>query len=164
MTIVTCQRRYERVADSVAQAEDRGPRLPPIPADLKAALGALPFPLRKDGAQVDSGYFFWSGTITKVSARGMAGRLMASVFAKAKVPAAHVHRFRHTLATDILARGRTMADVAGVLGISEHIARRHYAKWSAARQERISTIMQLVHAGGTGAQPATRQHEPSVIQ
>jgi hypothetical protein len=34
-----------------------------------------------------------------------------------------------------------------VLGISENIARRHYAKWSAARQERISTIMRLVHDG-----------------
>jgi hypothetical protein len=63
------------------------------------------------------------------------------------------HRFRHTLATGLLARGGTMADV---LGISEHIARRHYAKWSAARQERISTIMRLVH-GGEAAAATPRQ-------
>jgi len=59
-----------------------------------------------------------------------------------------------------------MADVVDVLGISEHIARRHYAKWSAARQERISNIMHLVHAGETAA--ATHSHasvqNPSVIQ
>ncbi len=53
--------------------------------------------MRDDGVQVDSGYFFWSGTSTKVSGRGMAERSMAAVFAKAKIPDAHAHRFRHTL-------------------------------------------------------------------
>jgi site-specific recombinase XerD len=76
--------------------------------------------------------------------------MLAPVFRRAKIADAHAHRFRHTLATDILARGSTMAGVADVLGISEHIARRHYAKWSAARQERISTIMRLVHGGEAG--------------
>jgi integrase len=75
--------------------------------------------------------------------------MLAPVFRDAKIAGAHAHRFRHTLATDILAKGGTMADHADVLGISEHIARRHYAKWSAARQKRISTIMRQVHAGET---------------
>jgi integrase len=78
----------------------------------------------------------------------------APVFRKAKIAGAHAHRFRHTLATDILARGGTMADVAGVLGISEHIARRHYAKWSAARQERIATIVRAVQSGEAAAATA----------
>jgi len=73
--------------------------------------------------------------------------MLTRVFREAKIAGARAHRFRHTLATGILARGGTMADVADVLGISEHIARRHYAKWSSARQERISTIMRQVHAG-----------------
>jgi len=77
--------------------------------------------------------------------------MLAPVFRKAKIAGAHAHRFRHTLATDILARGGTMADIADVQGISEHIARRHYAKWSAARQERIPTIVRLVHGGEAGA-------------
>jgi integrase len=77
--------------------------------------------------------------------------MLAPVFRKAKIAGAHAHRFRHTLATDILARSSTMADVADVLGISEHIARRHCAKWSAARQEQTSTIMRLVHDGQTAA-------------
>ena len=60
-----------------------------------------------------------------------------------------------------------MADVADVLGISEHIARRHYAKRSAARQERIATIMRLVHDGEpevcTPSLPALPA-KPTVIQ
>lgn len=76
--------------------------------------------------------------------------MLAPVFRRARVADAHAHRFRHTLATDILARGDTMADVADVLGISEHIARKHYAKWSPARQQRISSIMSLVQSGQAG--------------
>jgi len=71
-----------------------------------------------DGSQVDSGYFFWSGLGKKSSARGIAEQMLAPVFRRAKIARSHAHRFRHTLATDILARGGTMADVADVLGIS----------------------------------------------
>jgi hypothetical protein len=67
------------------------------------------------------------------------------------------------MATDILARGGTMADVADVLGISEHIARKHYAKWSAARQGRIATIMRAVQ-GGEGEARQVREHTPHLIQ
>lgn len=56
-----------------------------------------------------------------------------------------------------------MADVADVLGISEHIARRHYAKWSAARQQRISTIMRLVHGGDADATAAPMVHDPNSL-
>jgi hypothetical protein len=52
-----------------------------------------------------------------------------------------------------------MADVGDVLGISEHIARRHYAKWSTSRQERISGIMRRVF---TGTSEETQQ--PGTIQ
>ncbi len=122
----------------------------PIPVELKNALDALPFPMRENGSQVDSGYFFWSGSGKKSSARGIAERLLGAVFEKAKVEGAHAHRFRHTLATDILARGGSMADVADVLGIGEHVARKHYAKWSQARQERINALLQAVYSGISG--------------
>jgi len=139
----------------------------PIASELKAALDALPFPKRDDGGQADSGYFSWSGSGKESSARGIAERLLGAVFAKAKIAGAHAHRFRHTLATDVLAKGGTMADVADALGISEHIARRHYAKWSAARQERISTIMRQVHAGEAAlvaGMPQVIKHHGPVIQ
>jgi site-specific recombinase XerD len=125
---------------------------------FQAALDALPFPMHEDGSQTDTGYFFWSGSGKKSSARGTAERMLAPVLRKAKIAGAHADPFRHTLATDILARGATMADVADVLGISEHIARRHYAKWSAARQERIATIMRCVFTGTT----EQKQHAAAV--
>lgn len=80
----------------------------------------------------------------------MAGCTLAAAYTKSKVVDAHAHRSGHSLATDILARGGTMSDVADVLGISENVARKHYAKWSPARQERISGIMRRVFTGTTG--------------
>ena len=83
-------------------------------------------------------------------ARGIVERLLGAVFEKAKVPGAHAHHFRHTFNTDSLARGGSMTDVADVLGISEHVARKHCAKWSPARQERISSFMRAVYSGISG--------------
>jgi site-specific recombinase XerD len=79
----------------------------------------------------------------------MSERTLAAVLSKSKATDAHAHRFRHPLATDILARGGTMSDVADVLSISRNVARKHYAKWSPARQERISGIMRRVFTGPT---------------
>ena len=64
-----------------------------------------------------------------------------------KVEGAHAHRFRHTLATEILARGGTEQDVADILGISAAVVRRHYAKWSASRQQRITRLFEAVYPG-----------------
>jgi integrase len=67
--------------------------------------------------------------------------LLLSVFTKSGVKDAHAHRFRHTLATDLLGRGASEQDVADVLGISPAIVRKHYGKWSQARQNRIFELM-----------------------
>ena len=85
------------------------------------------------------------------------------MFEKAKVPGAHAHHFRHTFNTDSLARGGSMADVADVLGISEHVARKHCAKWSPARQERISSFMRAVYSCTRGYLGDTRKNK-AVIQ
>lgn len=129
----------------------------PIPPELKAALDALPIPIREDGTAEDTGHYFWTGRGTRQSAREIGWRLLKSVFDKAGIKDAKPHRFRHTLATDILARGGTMADVADVLAITETIARKHYAKWSPARQERISTLMRSMFAG------TPRVHEEKTV-
>jgi hypothetical protein len=52
-----------------------------------------------------------------------------------------------------------LADAADVLGISEHIARRRYAKWSAARQERIATIMRAMQGGEAAVPDLPKVHE-----
>jgi integrase len=94
----------------------------------------------------------------------MAERTLAAVSKKSKVVDAHAHRFRHTLATDILARGGTMSDVADALGISENVARKHYAKWSAARQERIATIMRAVQGGEAIGNSRSQKQNTLAIQ
>jgi integrase len=116
----------------------------PVPDELKQALEELPHPR---GAGENPEYFFWNGIASRRSVVGIAERTMAAVFKKASVPDAHAHRFRHTLATEILARGGTEQDVADILGISANIVRKHYAKWSHARQERITRLFAAVYPG-----------------
>ena len=48
------------------------------------------------------------------------------------------------MATEVLTKGGTLTDVADILGISQHIARKHYAKWTPARQERIFRLVEQV--------------------
>ncbi len=118
----------------------------PIRPDLAAALAAVPLPRDAQGNLRDSGYFFWNGITSKRAAVGIAERTMAAVVKASKVKGAHAHRFRHTLATELLGAGATYADVADVLGNSERIVRKHYAKWSPARQARITSLLDAVFA------------------
>jgi site-specific recombinase XerD len=113
----------------------------PVRPELKAALDALPEPI---GAQGESKYFFWSGNGTERSMIRDATRTMAAVFKASGVARAHAHRFRHTLATEILEKGGSIEDAAEVLGNSPNIIRKHYAKWSPRRQERISTLFDAI--------------------
>lgn len=50
----------------------------------------------------------------------------------------HPHRFRHTLAVNMLNNGSSVEDVAAVLGNSPAIVTMHYAPWVESRQDRIS--------------------------
>jgi integrase len=82
---------------------------------------------------------------------------LAAVFKKSGVAKAHAHRFRHTLATELLGAGASFEEVADILGNSPEIVRKHYAKWSTARQARIDTLMDKVwaqngHAKNNGLQ------------
>jgi len=116
----------------------------PLPAELQSALDALPRPRGLDG---ETRYFFWNGVASRRAVVGIAERTLAAVFTKSKVEGAHAHRFRHTLATEVLARGGSEQDVADILGISAAVVRKHYAKWSQARQQRITRIFEAVYPG-----------------
>ena len=116
----------------------------PIPPELKTALDALPLP-RNCGQETK--WFFWNGVTSERAMKGIAERTLAAVFQKSGVARAHAHRFRHTLATELLGRGASFEDVADILGNSPDIVRKHYAKWSPARQARIDDLMERVHAG-----------------
>jgi site-specific recombinase XerD len=125
----------------------------PVPLDLQFALDAVPIPRGTTG---ESKYFFWSGNGTTASAIRDVTRTMGAVFRKSGVPGAHAHKFRHTLATELLANGATAEDVAAILGNSAAIVRKHYEQWNVQRQERLESLMQAVfgsHFGHTRNSP-----------
>jgi site-specific recombinase XerD len=113
----------------------------PVPSDMKAALDSVPIPRGTSG---ESRYFFWSGNSSEKALKAVADRSLRSVFRASGVPKAHAHRFRHTLATELLGCGASFEDVADILGNSPEIVRKHYAKWSPARQARIDALMEHV--------------------
>jgi integrase len=126
----------------------------PLTDAVFTALEALPDP--RNAPAGGSPFYFWNGTSSKRAAVGSAERMLAAVFRKSGVVGAHAHRFRHTLASNILAGGGTMQDVADVLGISIRVAQESYAKWTPSRQARIDHLMRAVQELGD---PATKQDE-----
>jgi site-specific recombinase XerD len=123
----------------------------PIPKILEDALAALPAPRR---AARNPRCYFWNEVSSRRVAVGTAERTLSAAFKLSGVPGARSHKFRHTLATEILARGGTEQDVADILGISAAVVRKHYAKWSRARQDRIAQIFRAVHPEAFGGETA----------
>jgi len=63
------------------------------------------------------------------------------------------HRFRHTLATEVLELGGTIDEAADILGDTPNVIRKHYAKWTAARQARIDALfVQISYTGKADVQ------------
>lgn len=113
-----------------------------IPEAMVEALNALPRP-RNSGENCP--YFLWNGNSKPKSQISEVSETLAAVFKKSGVQGAHAHRFRHTLATELLAHGATFEDVADILGNSPAIVRKHYAKWSPERQDRVDELMERVY-------------------
>jgi integrase/recombinase XerC len=118
----------------------------PIPHLLKDALDSTPLPR---GLKGESKHFFWNGITGERAMKGIVDRTLRSVFLKSGVPHAHAHRFRHTLATELLGRGASFEEIADILGNSPDVVRKHYAKWSVARQTRIDELMEGVYSEAT---------------
>ena len=121
-------------------------KLPPV---VLEALEALPHP---KAAPKESQFFFAGGESSVRSLVKGAQRTLAAVFRLAKVDRAHPHRFRHTLASELLGKGRTTEEVAGILADSPATISRHYAKWTTeyqARQDQVNRISSW-HRSGTG--------------
>jgi site-specific recombinase XerD len=110
----------------------------PIPDGLKLVLDALPLPRN---APQHCPYFFWNGHTSRRAVVGIAERTLSAVFKKSGVRNAHAHRYRHTLATRLLAQGATFELVADILGNTAEIVRKHYSKWSKGRQDNIDRLM-----------------------
>ena len=124
----------------------------PVPPDMKAALDGVPAPLRNP----ESRYFFWNGIGKPKTHKAHVDRALRTLFKTAGVEGAHAHRFRHTLATELLGRGASFEEVADILGNSPEIVRKHYGKWSSARQSRIDDLMKRVFVEAEKARPKGR--------
>jgi site-specific recombinase XerD len=84
-------------------------------------------------------YFFWNGRSMATSAVKVWEHTFTRVFEMAEIPddKRFIHNFRHTFATDLLARGVPIEDVALLLGNSVKIVEKHYSHFVRARQERL---------------------------
>jgi integrase/recombinase XerD len=101
----------------------------PLPDFLIQALAAVPQTSR---------YFFWSGESKVKSAVGDWQRSLAKLFRLAEVPDGHAHRFRDTLAVELLLAGVPLERVSMLLGHqSVKITEKHYAPWVHARQAQL---------------------------
>jgi integrase len=54
----------------------------------------------------------------------------------------HPHRFRHTFVRILLERGVSPRDVADLIGDTEQMVLKHYARWVPERQARLTRILQ----------------------
>ncbi len=118
----------------------------PLYRDVKEAIERLPLPR---GADQDCEYLFWTGKGARDGHIKTVDQTLKSVFATSGVDSACAHRFRHTLATEILISGGTIEDAANILGDSPEIIRKHYAKWSVEYQRRTVDIMSRIHGTST---------------
>lgn len=73
----------------------------PVHASLQAALDVLPVPRGANSA--DCSYFFWSGNGSRLAVIRDVTRTLAAAFKASGVEGACSHRFRHTVATEVLA-------------------------------------------------------------
>ncbi len=87
-----------------------------------------------------SPYYFWSGEGTLKSGISVWQRTFEALLKLAKVTG-HPHKYRHTLAVDLLERGVLVEHVAAILGNSPAIVYKHYAPWIASRQKALDAAV-----------------------
>jgi integrase/recombinase XerD len=98
----------------------------PIPADLAKALHGF-----------NGEHPFWNGESDAESVPKYWRKLYAEVFKEAEIHG-HPHQFRHTLAKRLLVKGTPIGVVAAILGNTEQVCRRNYAKWLPERQKALN--------------------------
>jgi integrase len=123
-----------------------------LPCAVVEALEVLPHP---KGAAGDNRRFFSKDTANLRSLVKGAWRTMAAVFKQASIKHAHPHRFRHTLASELLGKGGKLEEVAAILGDSAATISRYYAKWTPEYQDRQDVLIRKIH--GTNLAQAEEQ-------
>jgi len=65
-------------------------------------------------------------------------KFMESRPSRDRFKVAHPHRFRHTMACELLLSGASLKSVAQILGHkSERITEKHYGSWVKGKQEKL---------------------------
>jgi site-specific recombinase XerD len=107
----------------------------PLPEFLVAKLNALPL--------YEGKYYFAAGRAKLDTATGNARRLLRKLSKLAKVRMVNPHRFRDTLAINLLQRGVPIEDVKEILGHEDvNITLRHYGNWVKERQDRLTRSLE----------------------
>ena len=106
----------------------------PIPSFLQDALARLP---------LRGNYYFLAGDSTKrETVPKWWSKRLKELFAVAKVPNGHAHRFRDTFAVSLLQRGVPIEQVSVLLGHQNiKITQKHYNPWVKSRQEKLEELV-----------------------
>jgi site-specific recombinase XerD len=123
-----------------------------LPAVVLTALELLPNP--KAAAQDNRRFFSKEDAVLRSQVKG-AWRTLSAVFKRSGVKRAKPHRFRHTLASELLGKGGTLEEVAAILGDGPATIRRYYAKWTPEYQSRQDALIRTIH--GTNLAQAEEQ-------
>jgi len=123
-----------------------------LPTAVFDALDVLPPP---KAAASDNQRLFSSDTAGLRSLVKGAWRTLDAVFKRSGVVGAHPHRFRHTLASELLGKGGSIEKVAGILADSPVTVRRYYAKWTPEFQNLQDDLIRTIH--GTDLAQAKKQ-------
>jgi integrase/recombinase XerD len=109
----------------------------PLPPFVVGALEACP--------RISERYWFWTGVGSKETLAGNWRRTFRRLCEIAGVQGGHPHRFRDTLAVELLVQGVPMDRVSILLGHSSvKITERHYAPWVLARQVQLEADLERV--------------------
>jgi integrase len=113
-----------------------------LPQAVLEALDVLPVPI---AATQNNQRFFYSDTTGLRTLVKAACRTLDAVFKRSGVVGAHPHRFRHTLASELLGKDGSLEKVAGILGDSSATIRRYYAKWTPEYQGLQDDLIRKIH-------------------
>jgi site-specific recombinase XerD len=125
-----------------------------LPGFVLQALAMTPHP---KAAPKESPLYFGGGGSSLRSLLSGAERTLRAVFELSGVEKAHPHRFRHTLASELIAKGESIEMVAEILADSPAIIRKHYAKWTPELQSRKDAATRKI----SGTNPAQAE-EPTI--
>jgi integrase len=88
-------------------------------------------------------FYFWSGEGSLKSAINAWERTMKRLY-KICGFRAHCHRYRHNFATELLAKGVPVSEVAAILGNSAKMVEKVYGQWCKGRAEALNELVKAV--------------------